>query len=516
MARATFEPQPLSAPLNDTALTSLRDLTKTWKQDKQLRRCLDKAVKALTDVTGELNDRAYERKTKHAKAQMRTTSATDDGTTDGGDAESAMAATTTGEAEKHEEFQRRVETLTKTMDTSLREIIDDANWLDELPEALEEMTTRAENATQTQRTNYDYGRSPTPVQSSRPRKRRNIAEDDDEEEEDEPGPQRSTDRSAQTQPAIHPADTPHILLTAALERQARNWTSKTLTEKYAHTNDYTGWYRVLYDAHNPGESAPPMPARSLWFAAEEGREILPTQRRGPRNDDHDDDDDGGHEDDDATEPGSSDAEVEIAAEKVRLKCPITLLPYVDPVTSSNCNHSYERAAIQSMLKTTTSYAPFTPVQLVELSQLSDRERAKKEREIRVPQVKCPECNVTLTEGDLAPNPALKRRVARLMAMEERRSRADELATSDVDEEDEDDNEGGRTRGTLRRPVGVGSSPLPPGSTRQSVEQMKRERLSGGARGVSRVPQTQASREPSAVSPEPSARRSRVVDVEEED
>lgn len=47
--------------------------------------------------------------------------------------------------------------------------------------------------------------------------------------------------------------------------------------------------------------------------------------------------------------GSDSDDVAIAREKTSLKCPITLLPFRDPVTSKKCPHSFEREAILSMI-----------------------------------------------------------------------------------------------------------------------------------------------------------------------
>lgn len=533
MATSAFEPQPLAAPLTNRALTSLADLATGDRLDKKLRDHFTAAIDQLTELTGRINDRAYERRVRHEREQARRRQQQQqqqEGEEDGGDTNLEEDA----EAERlHQQFQQRVETLTKKMDLSIRAIIDDQTWLEDLPAALRHAVTAARNnacsSTQPQTQTQHTLQSPTPIQST-------GDENDQQEGEDDP----------ERKPPAHSSPvfgTPHALLSAALQERSRTWHSKTLTERYAHNNDYKGWYRVLYDAKHPGESAPPMPDERLWFAAEEGRELISTtyhhhhrptsnttttatttatHRQGHSDQQHHA---AAEEEEEERDNDEDDEDIEIAAETLRIKCPITLLPYVDPVTSLKCSHSYEKFAIHSMLQTTQDHAPLTREQLAELDRLDRRsDRTRRERELRVSQVKCPECNVPLTAADLKPNPALKRRVQRLL---ERARRRDVDPDDDDEHEDEDDDV---IPGTQRRPLGLGSSPVPPSSAaaaaatadRKSLRNVKSERQS------SVIPQTQLSRpgmaQSGGTSPSRTRRgrglgstsRSAILDVEEDD
>lgn len=52
----------------------------------------------------------------------------------------------------------------------------------------------------------------------------------------------------------------------------------------------------------------------------------------------------------ATEPiDDDDEDLAVASERISIKCPITLLPMKDPVTSQKCPHSFEKEAILSMI-----------------------------------------------------------------------------------------------------------------------------------------------------------------------
>ncbi|KIW41192.1 uncharacterized protein PV06_06771 [Exophiala oligosperma] len=451
MATSAIQPQPLSAPLNEDAVASLQALAKDKTLTTKLAKYLKDASEHLAQTVDQLNEIGYDRRIKHDKHRKRR-DANDEGHDD---------------AERDfEEFQAKVETLTNKMDMSIRAIVDHQIWLEDLPNAIKEAAGKADGPSSTQ-TQQSY--NPTPLSPTR----RTIPDDDDDEddenddEDDEGGrPSRTTTRnSTRSQPAApRPADTPHVLLSEALQKQHREWSSKTPTEKYAHHNFYAGFRRMLYDALHPGEEQPPMPDPGLWFAAEEGRDILLSQR--PRR--------GGGGGGDGDE-SSDESDVEIARETTRIKCPITLLPFQDPVTSQKCKHSYEREAILGMLRTSRDHAPLSSDQLHELSQITHRsERSRREREMQTRTVKCPECNVPLTRDDLEPNLVLKRRVQRLLALAAKKNR-EETATSDVDD-DEDEN-GLDVQGTHRRPVGLGSSPVIP-STTEGRKQFKAERLSG--------------------------------------
>ena len=44
-----------------------------------------------------------------------------------------------------------------------------------------------------------------------------------------------------------------------------------------------------------------------------------------------------------------DDDIDVLSERISIKCPITLVPMKDPVTSTKCPHSFERSAILDML-----------------------------------------------------------------------------------------------------------------------------------------------------------------------
>jgi len=102
---------------------------------------------------------------------------------------------------------------------------------------------------------------------------------------------------------------------------------------YANHNNYIGFKRIVHDSRHPEDNPPPLPNSSTWFPSESGSSGARTgQARGGAPADEDDDD------------------IEIEKENISLNCPLTLLPFKDPVTSKKCPHSFERTAILPMIQ----------------------------------------------------------------------------------------------------------------------------------------------------------------------
>src|SRR3984957_13529152 len=302
---ATFQPQPPVAPLNPAAQQALAELLQAQASRKRVAASLNDAAKKLTEVAGQLNDRGTELRLRHARQQARL--------------EANGEEMDEEERIEYDTFQAKVKDLTQKMDHSIRNVIDGQTWLENVPDALKVVAMRTgalAEATQQQT------KGPTPMATQR-----NGSEDDEDMDADE---------AENVDPLIakppQPSDAPIALLRSAFADQSSSWQSKSLTERYANSNEYTGFYRTVYDAKNPGENAPPIPHASLWFAEEEDPDRLPLPgSQAPQVN------------------GEEDSDVEIASERVSLKCPITLLPFKDPLTSTKCPHSFEKDAILDML-----------------------------------------------------------------------------------------------------------------------------------------------------------------------
>lgn len=152
---------------------------------------------------------------------------------------------------------------------------------------------------------------------------------------------------------------------------------------------------MVHDAKFPNEEAPPLPHSSTWFEHMEDPNVSKVssgQQRSTRSR--------------AQPSDESDDDIAIERERISMKCPLTLLPYQDPVTSTKCPHSFERQAIYDMIGRSTMYAPHG----------AGRGRVR--------ALRCPVCSMTLTKDDLRPDPVLLRRVRR----------AEEIAARDAEEQ----------------------------------------------------------------------------------
>lgn len=194
--------------------------------------------------------------------------------------------------------------------------------------------------------------------------------------------------------------------------------------RYSNNNTYIGFYRTTFEAKHPGDEIPPLPHSSTWFSHLEGdRESnlpastftspLPQRTRNPNtstptrtgrhrvanNEDEDDD-------------------VAIDRERISLKCPLTLLPFQDPVSSTRCPHSFERQAIEEMIQRSSTTIPDPE----SVQQGTTSRRGGK----RIKCVECPVCSVKLTLKDLRRDPVLVRRVRRFEAALRQREADDQL------------------------------------------------------------------------------------------
>jgi E3 SUMO-protein ligase NSE2 len=408
---ANLQVQPLEAPLNDKAKQALQALNTRYQKETSMQQKLKESTKILIETTGNLNDRAHDRRTKYERRLKKLK--------ERGEEENDE------DREEIEEFQRRADQLTRNMDLAMRRIIDNRVWAEDLPNTVSSVNVNAIAASN-----------------------RAAARPQPQNEEDEDG--NDTSLTA----AIDRTETPASLLETALDKQTTNWTSKSLTERYAEDDAYASFHKTLWDAKHPEENAPPMPSLELMLGREENEG-------------------------DASMSEAQDADLAIASERVSLKCPLTLQYFRDPVTASTCGHSFDNSAILNMLKTSEHALPLTPAQLQELSTLRNQERVRRENQMKVKKVRCPVCNTFLQEKDLKPNPVLLRRVQRKLEQErleaERREREE---AGEEDSDDEDEMQG--PRGTQRLPVGVGSSPAAESRVKREQERIKRERLSGAS------------------------------------
>ena len=231
---------------------------------------------------------------------------------------------------------------------------------------------------------------------------------------------------------------------------------------YSTNNAYTSFKRLVHDAQTKNmDEAPPLPNPATWFpdqatsapTSQSQGATTATFRSNTSNP--------SFMQQDANNDSESD--IEVAGEKISLKCPVTLLPMQDPLTSTKCPHSFESEAILGMIRQSNTVVSVDPDSTQTQTQ-TQRRGAK-----GVKGVKCPVCTVMLTEADLHRDEVLVRRIKREQEKEERRQRGDDWEDEDVS----------TSRGTRRKQAAeeVGSSDVEDGRKWSQLPRVKAERRS---------------------------------------
>lgn len=348
---------------------------------RTLRTHLQHATEKLTHSGGEVNERLSDARIRYEKLK---------------EARRRQGDEDVDDDESNEEYQRlaeaetRVNAITAQMEEKTRLIVDSEIKLQGLTDAMGQIE-REEGETVAAALGVRQTRQ------QRARQRANADEDADGTEDPTDGDYEDVqEREMRERNAQNP---PSRKLVDKLTEGVQKWDELSLTERYASNNSYIGFYRMVHDSKFPGDDVPPLPHSSTWF---EHMEDTNTQSGAPartRNQTR------------RASPASSDDDIAIERERISLKCPLTLTPYQDPVTSTKCPHSFEREAIMDMIKRSpTTIAP----------------PASRRGQRRVHVVKCPVCSIPLTADDLRPDPVLLRRVRRAQELQDREEEDDHL------------------------------------------------------------------------------------------
>lgn len=409
----TYKYQPPEAPLTIeaqrklTALLSSSDL-------RALRTHLQHAADKLTHSGGEVNERLADARGRYEKEkELRRRRGSDD-----------LDDKSNEEYKRLAQAENRVEAITAQMEEKTRMIIDSRVRLQGLTDAVGEIEKEEHEAAMAA-----IGTRQTRGQRSRRRHNEDGDGDEDPQDDDYEDTQErdNFERNAQNPPSSR--------LDAKVVEETSKWNDLSLTERYgicsrfsqlhsnhmlryAGDNTYIGFYRMVHDSKFPSDDVPPLPHSSTWF---EHMEDQTRSRIGASTRSH------------QNHAPSDDDEIAIARERISLKCPLTLMTFVDPVTSTKCPHSFEREAIMDMIKQSrTTIAP----------------PASRRGQGRVRVVKCPVCTKPLSADDLQPDAVLLRKVRRAQELEEREEDDDHLgdgrrtkesqARVELDSDDESD------------------------------------------------------------------------------
>ncbi|KAK0248508.1 hypothetical protein B0A54_01124 [Friedmanniomyces endolithicus] len=335
---------------------------------KRLEKHLDEAQSAVSTGAAEINDRLTQGRKTLAKRKRL-------------DGESGTAERDDDAVRGLDELQDKVTRMTERMEESMRKMIDGKQNVQHIKDSLAKTSDDARlNATQ----------AATQQVRTQRRTRQGSASGGEDGGEEEVQPFTPTDPAGGTQPQIAPID----VFKGKLDDAKTRYQSTSLMARYAENDDYINFKQMVHDAQHPDNDGD-VPHTRTWFPQEQ--EMPPPgitkTRSGAQADDDDDD-------------------IAIFRARISTKCPVTLQPFQDPLSSKLCSHSFEAAAILELLRTSSTRGSV--------------------------QCPCTGCRETLTKKDLHRDPVLRRKL-------ERTRRAQEL-----DEEDTMADEQGRGHGRTQR------------------------------------------------------------------
>ena len=226
--------------------------------------------------------------------------------------------------------------------------------------------------------------------------------EEEEEDEDEELPDfEPTDPAAGT-PAVPP---PLDFFQKYAEDMKLSWQNLDLTTRYAENNDYVNFKRSVHHALYPDDDVP-LPPPTQWF--NEDGTVAAFGVTGTQ----------------VGEDGDSDDDLVIQRAQISTKCALSLMEFVDPVTSKKCPHSFERKYILDFINCSNTRLP-------------PENGRQGEKAVRCPLASC---EAMLAKSDLHVDPVLVRKIKRLQ-------RAKEMEMANDEDEEEDD---GAPSGTQRR------------------------------------------------------------------
>ncbi|EDN09885.1 hypothetical protein I7I51_07304 [Histoplasma capsulatum] len=443
--------QPQVAPFNASALYKLSQLPR-FPRLAALQSRLTSAAQALTECAGMINDRLVDAKARQAKRAGMKRKAADvenEEVAERGDGEGDEASN------KLVDLEKRVKTVTDQLEERMRKIIDAEVRTVSLTDGLIQVHRDAAMVV------------PAAPHAKRRKMRRRPGEENEDDEDE--GESEGEEKLAVEEPLyIRNGGTCKVLRKELKEKKAQ-WKGTSLTDRYTTNDKYIGFYRIVHESKYPGDEIPPLPHPSTWFADVEQpttaslSEVTTTNATGSTN--------GGN----AGSTVDDSDDLAIHSERASLCCPITLLPFTEPVKSKKCPHSFERRAIVAMIERSKKRI------VIPANGTNGAGPAGK----RVGCVDCPICSVPISMHDLEVDVVAVRRLRR--AEERRRMEEEEEGGEDREEEDVygDDDGVGIALGSVGR-MGKGKA--------KGRAEVKAEREQGtqreGSRELSVVPDTQ--------------------------
>lgn len=222
------------------------------------------------------------------------------------------------------DLQQKVDEVTAKLEESMRAIIDSSVAAQRIEEALEWLRQNA-----LQQLEDEYNTQTTQRQTQRLQMQQIEGSDT--------GSDGGFQMDEGPTPGPTPLGGPRVALTGAfemftdrMERMKTDYTSRSLTARYAKHNEYRDFKRVVHDARH-GDNGPVLGHEDTWFTEAGEPRLGVTQTRSGAFDDDDDD-------------------IVMDKATISTKCPITFQQFKEPYTSNKCPHTFERNAILDMIR----------------------------------------------------------------------------------------------------------------------------------------------------------------------
>ena len=335
-------------PLNKASQQALQNLQNTHNLN-HIKTLLAAADKKLSEAAAEINDRFYHRAEKE---RMRKAKRTQQGIEDG------------EEDWKREEetrvFGERVDLQTGKIEEGVRGLIDAQVSVEAVEAALAEVHGNVvAGGGLVAPTQSTLGASQFRQAKRRTVRRRNVDVSEDDESENEEsmeGENVGVAAALKSKMEEHEGSyqnlslrTRYVCLFGTGHPQWSWWcrdvnlltVCTVLGCRYANHNSYVHFKKLVHDATHPGEDAPPLPHPSTWFPSDP--QDAPNASASQSSKIHT-----------STQNNEDDeSDLEVTSERISIKCPITLRPMNEPVSSTKCPHSFEKKAILEMMEQST-------------------------------------------------------------------------------------------------------------------------------------------------------------------
>jgi hypothetical protein len=284
---ATADYEPMLHPLSPAGQNALNALRRTH-QLGSLQKHFKEANKLLSECGYEIQE-AY---TSRKSAVDRQRSSAEK---KGDEMDPAVEA-------RLEELKKKVDHMTTRMEENTRLAIDGEQAMQDMDQALQ-------------------------FASQNPTGARNGSQRATQQNSFEPTLPDATEDDSQELAQVGPG--PAALFKQQVDHRKLQYSALSMETRYAEHNHYVGFKRSVHDGMYP-DGEVPMPAANRWFRTGRGSPAPGTAA--------------------AEQDDDSDEDVAIAGERISTKCPITLMEFVQPITSTKCPHTFEKNAILEMIR----------------------------------------------------------------------------------------------------------------------------------------------------------------------